>query len=164
MTSHVIPYRFKRVVGWTTLTACFPYYFLMCQDEINDVPNIGQYYISLASSVETLFSKLFPFPNPNVVSKLGHRFFASSLDEFGACMTLHSSLQMGIGYLLPMSVLIAEETISKNDFVIEYHKKFQLIHRSSIVIAQSVLVVPFEIILAFQVAVQTAHLATWAFS
>lgn len=164
LMTHVTPSNWKRIVGASTLLTSFVANFFMCRDELKAIPQIAQYYIRLVTSAETLFSKLFPFPNANVVSKTGTQFFATGLDDLGSCMTVHSILQIGVGYLLPMSILLAEEAISQNIFEMEYHNDFQFIHHHSIITIYYLLMALFETILTFQATVQTIHLVTWAFS
>ena len=129
----------------------------MCQDDLNGIPKIGEYYTELAISFEGLFFNAFPFPS-GMVSSGTVQFQAAALDGFGACMAVHSTLQLCIGYLLPMAILIAEETISRQNFELNYANIFKFKHHPKVIMAQYLLFVPIETFIAFEGTLRIMHL------
>ena len=152
-----MPSHWKRMVSATAFLTAVCTNFYMCQDDLNGIPHIGEYYTKLAISFEETFFNLFPF-HFGVVSSTSMQFKAAALDEFGACMAVHSTLQLCIGYLLPMAILIAEETISRQNFELNYANIFKFKHHPKVIMAQYLLFVPIETFIAFEGTLRIMHL------
>ncbi len=110
--SYTTPVRSKRYIVTATLAACVPANAMLCHAAAA-VHGAARYRDILAIA-EAAAHRIFPIQAIDIVNVTGRALFdAPALSEFGACMAVHTTLQTAIGFVLPLSVLLAEESVSR---------------------------------------------------
>ena len=121
-----------------------------CQSEILIAEDNGQFYHSLAVSLERIMNKISPLPSSFVPSA---HTYAGTLSNTSACIAVNSTILVTVGHVLPMAYLLVLEIISRHkfEFIATGRKKF--LPRPNILLMLHMLVVPLEAMLSFQCAV-----------
>ena len=71
------------------------------------------------------------------------------LDGVHSCIALHSGIQLGIGYLLAMTILFVEEANSRYTFAEDYPVETPLRPNYLTLMIWHLLIVPFEALVGF---------------
>ena len=129
--------------------------FTRCGFELADVPVQGQRYLQSVNMIRTFLTRWFPFPS---IFPFDSNTGTLNLTDMGACVILKSTMQVAIGYCVPMAVLLAEESFSRTSFRQRHGVSDTFTYPASIIILQYLALIPFQAALTFHAA---AFLLQW---
>lgn len=153
------PIHRKRIFAIIGVGLCIYLAAGRCNDEILIAQDEGRFYHSLAITIEKFISKVAPIPSVFPASK---RSNAATLTNAGACIALHSTVLVTMGYLLPLTYLLINEMLSRTEFEFDVTQRITFLPRPSNLLIVHMAVVPFEAILSFQFAVFVLNLVEFA--
>lgn len=150
----------KRIVLLFGLFLLFKMIFGRCTDELAAVPGQGLEYIAILSKIETIFSEWLPFLSDSfkLMVPFAQALDSSALDEQGSCVAVKSTLLYIFGFLLPITILAAEETMSQRAYELRHHIGSPFVHRTSTFVTRSLLIVPFEAAVGYYAIIRGLHL------
>lgn len=125
-----------------------------CTLELAHVPGQGHRYFDIINAIQNFLMEWLPGPS---IFPFGTNIGVGSLTERGACIALKSTLQITMGYFLPMAVLLAEEFVSRKKFRVKYGLSNTLTHPPSIIILQYLCLIPFQAAVIFHATVLFLH-------
>lgn len=158
--THVTPLHTKKLIGFTSLGACIFMEAVRCSENLQFNPHEGAFYASIMARAEVFISKALPLPGIIPSSAMSG---ASNLTDVGACVAVRSVLQVILGCFVPMAVLFAEESLSRNAFegLATGHAKH--LPPPTVLHLLHLLLVPFQGAIAFQATVCVLNLlGSWA--
>ena len=144
---HPTPIQTKKVIGLFGLAACIYMQSVRCQGAMAIDQSIGEKYSSLLKSAEVFAAKVMPMPSVIPGSAL---IGAGTLSGVGSCLAVHSTLQVVLGYLLPLAVFFAEETLSRNIYEIFIMRQVKYLQQPNTLFLQHLMLVPFQALVTFQ--------------
>ena len=118
-----------------------------CQDAVAVDQSTGEYYSSLVKTAEVFAAKVMPLPSVIPGSAL---IGAGTLSGVGSCLAVQSTLQVVLGYLIPLSVFFVEETLSRNTFEMFVMGRVKYLPRPKALFLQHLMLVPFQALVTFQ--------------
>ena len=136
----------KRLVLIFTFFLFVKLTFERCSEEAAAFPSQGAFYIQTLSSFDWVSRRLLPFSHDSVtlLNPTGQALDAGALSEHGACVAVHSTLQLFLGLLIPLTILATEQRLSQNDFEMRHNIGFPFEDRYLASLIKSLLLVPFE--------------------
>lgn len=146
--SFLLPERAATILCLSHLVSMLFNNFSRCSLELAKVPRQGKRYFDIISTVQVLFMKWFPLPLP-----FGMDVSSINLSEQGACLAFKATLQIAIGYFVPMAVLLAEESVSRKRFRIRRGYSETYTYPASILILQYMFLIPFQAVVTFNAVV-----------
>lgn len=147
--------RYKKVSAIIVL--CISLYMAAgrCQEEMLIAQDEGRFYHSIATATERFISQVAPLPGVIPASRLSN---AGTLSNAEACIAVHSTILVIVGYLLPMTYLLVEELLSRNRFECAATGRITFLPRKYTLLAFHMALVLFEAILSFQFIVAVLNL------
>lgn len=152
--SHVTPLRSKRNVLLLTLLVCFLINYRRCGQEIIMEPSSSEVYSSILGTMDRLSCGWIPFCIGRFSDSI-HIPINDTTQQFHgkeACMAVHGGIQLAFGYILPLTVLGAEEIISRKAFGARRGLKFSR-HLPFISLVQQLAMALLQVAVGFQAVV-----------
>lgn len=129
---------------------------LRCSLELAQVPGQGQRYFQIIWNIREFFMHNSPLPS---TYPLGMDIEFFTLSEQGSCIAFKTTLQVAVGYFIPMAVILAEESVSRKMFRIRRGYSETYTYPTSILILQYLFLIPFQAAVTFNAVVLVLH---WA--
>ena len=136
----------KRIVLISSFLVFIKWSDERCRDELAAFPTQGAFYVQTLSSFDWVSRRLLPYSHDSVtlLNPTGQALDAGALSEHGACVAVHSTLQLFLGLLIPLTILATEQRLSQNDFEMRHNIGFPFKDRYLASLIKSLLLVPFE--------------------
>ena len=151
--SHVTPVRAKRLLCLFTLFVCYAINYRRCSLEIEAEPSQNDFYSRMLTAIDTTGRKWLPF---FVGRRSGSNIDADRFTGEEACMAVHCTVQLVFGYILPMTVLHAEEIASRKAFGRRRGFKFPR-NLPFLSVGQQIAMVAWYSVVGFQVILMALH-------
>lgn len=118
-----------------------------CSDEVAAVPGQGNRYHDIAATIEEFINRCLPFsfrPRDDPVGVF-------ALSEAGACLAVNGTVQVLMGYFIPLAIICTVELCSRRAFQKKYNiRSREAAQRPSVLLLQQVCLLPFQSIFFFQ--------------
>ena len=139
--SLITPLRTWKYIGCSGILVMLYHNVQRCAEELA-VQGQGQRYKDILLASEGLFYGRLSLP-PTRAGKSAS-LLASSLSDTGACLATRSWLQLTFGFLLPLAILSAEETLSRKHFEKENALSTAFSHTAFSYFVRYLVLVPLE--------------------
>ena len=114
---YVTPLRYKAIVFLFSQGFSIKNHVSRCVEDVATVPGQGARYVRIKAAVDAALDAWLPLPS---ATPWRPRPGAVTADEAGACIVIRCSVQLTLGFLLPVATLFSEELLSRAAFV-EWH-------------------------------------------
>ena len=154
----------KRGVLLIILSTCIYSNFSRCELELKLNPAQAVPYHEMLASFENFYSKWLPVFSSRPSSSKSTTVGDLVLSDAATCTAVHSALQLGVGYLLPMAILFVEETNSRYTFAENFPVECPIRPNYFNLMVRHLLVVPFEAFVCLQaiiLSLQTMQAFGW---
>ena len=121
-----------------------------CSAELAAVPGQGQKYLHIANAIDQSIYRRLPFSFRPSDDPVG----VSAVSDSGACLAIHGTAQLVIGYFLPWAIFYSLEQLSRKSF----RKKYKIRGRGTsqhpfVLFLQHLLLMPFLAMVLFHTSV-----------
>jgi hypothetical protein len=131
-----------------------------CELELASIPMQGQRYLDFFDKIENFVFQYVPLPPAIPISK-PITGFSGGLNEYQACLACKNIFQIIVGYLLPLTMVFIQESVSRHLFHKRaYPHQFTANHGLSGLIIWHLLLLPLQAAVVLQILVP---LLRWKF-